>query len=441
MAGIRLEALAPKEQVEAFQRRGVKLHPSFSWQDVAAGEHAKLFTVAKSTGFDILGDLEESLRTALSEGKTFREWSSRIRPILQEKGWWGFKEVIDPQTGEKIRAELGTPRRLTIIYDVNMRVSHAVGKWNQILRTAENRPWLRYTAVLDERTRKSHRRWHGIILRYDHDFWNTHFPPNGWRCRCTVSQLSDRDLRRRGWKPTAKPPSAPGRKWTNKRTGEVTLIPPGVDPGWAHHPGKVAQTAHQAVVKLADKSPKLAARAPVADPGLASQLESEFTDWVRQVEEQIDKGTARPRGVARAVGVLDEQVQDALPAVTGSEPVSAVVMIDDRALYHMLRDTKQDRRTAAGLPATPNAAEVALIPAIIAAPEAVYWDRETESLLYIFTPVTDDRRGKVAIRLDYLMQIRDGQKGKRGNLKTNSVRTIGFEEPDAFSGDRYTRLR
>ena len=43
---------------------------------------------------------------------------------------------------------------------------------------------LRYVAVLDARTRPEHRAWHGLILPIDHPLWDTHYPPNGWGCRC-----------------------------------------------------------------------------------------------------------------------------------------------------------------------------------------------------------------------------------------------------------------
>lgn len=91
-------------------------------------------------------------------------------------------------------AQLGSPRRLRIIYDTNLRMNHAAGEWAKIQRTKQFAPFLRYVAILDGRTRPLHRGWHGTILPVDHAFWKTHYPPNGWRCRCTVQQLSQMDL-------------------------------------------------------------------------------------------------------------------------------------------------------------------------------------------------------------------------------------------------------
>lgn len=240
MAATKLEALAPREAIAQFLRRGARLAPSFAWEDVWQEEHARAFTVAKSAGFDILADLQSSLSEALQQGETFAAWSQRIRPTLAEKGWWGRKEVLDPATGDVVEVQLGSTRRLKIIYDTNMRVSHATGRWQQIERVAARRPWLRYVAVLDERTRASHRRWHGTVLRWDDPWWNTHAPPNGWRCRCTIQQLSDRDLERFGYAPSERPPSeaTPARAWQNPRTGEVVEVPAGIDPGWAYNPGR-----------------------------------------------------------------------------------------------------------------------------------------------------------------------------------------------------------
>ena len=43
-----------------------------------------------------------------------------------------------------------------------------------------------YVAVMDERTRYDHANMNGARYPVDHPFWRTHYPPNGWNCRCTT---------------------------------------------------------------------------------------------------------------------------------------------------------------------------------------------------------------------------------------------------------------
>lgn len=112
----------------------------------------------------------------------------------------------------------------------------AAGHWSRIEENARTAPYVMYSAVLDGRTRPAHRAWHGKVLRHDDPWWQTHTPPNGWNCRCTVIQLSERDLARLGKAGSDEAPPSPTRAWTNLRTGEVHQVPADVDPGFGYAP-------------------------------------------------------------------------------------------------------------------------------------------------------------------------------------------------------------
>ena len=230
----------PAEAVEHFRAKG--FHVGFDWRDTSAAEHLKSLTVAKVGSLDILEDIRGAMDEAIAEGTTLRQFRGRLEPLLVEKGWWGQARVLDPLTGRMRTAQLGSPRRLRIIFDTNLRMSYAKGRWERIERVAEERPWLRYVSVLDERTRPDHAAWHGTVLRWDDPWWQTHYPPNGWRCRCLVQQLSDDDLEAFGFTPSDAPPpgSDATRSWTNKRTGETVQVPVGIDPGFQHNVGLLA---------------------------------------------------------------------------------------------------------------------------------------------------------------------------------------------------------
>lgn len=48
---------------------------------------------------------------------------------------------------------------------------------------------LQYRTANDGKVRPEHAALHNVTLPADDPFWNEFFPPNGWRCRCTVVQV------------------------------------------------------------------------------------------------------------------------------------------------------------------------------------------------------------------------------------------------------------
>ena len=238
MAAPEFLSVPPVEAVEHFRAKGYVV--GFDWRDVDAATHARAFTAAKAMRQDILEDLREAVDAAIAEGLTFRQFQERLEPVLRSKGWWGRQEMVDPLTGEKRLVQLGSPRRLRTIFDTNLRMSGAYGRWERTQRLKQAMPYLRYVSVLDARTRPEHAAWHGTVLPVDHPFWHTHYPPNGWHCRCTVVQLSERDLQRYGFE-VSPDPALQTRSWFNARTGQTAQVPRGIDPGFQHNAGRVGR--------------------------------------------------------------------------------------------------------------------------------------------------------------------------------------------------------
>ena len=232
--GFRFPGPAPQEALDFF--RAKKLRPSFSYLDVAAEEHALGFTVAKSTGFDILADVKQALGEHLAQGGTLRTFGKELTPILQKKGWWGVEEVTDPETGDKRLAQLGSPRRLKTIFRANMRSARAAGQWQRIQRTKRTHPYLLYRLGPSEEHRAQHVEWNGTLLPADDPWWDDHYTPNGWGCQCWIRQVSRAEAERLGGR-TARPPRNEV-EWTNPRTGKTIKVDRGLDPAWASNPGR-----------------------------------------------------------------------------------------------------------------------------------------------------------------------------------------------------------
>lgn len=236
MADVQLKALPPKEAIEYFRAKGYKM--TFDWRDMEFEDHSYSFTVAKAMQTDILQDIRQAVDSAIADGTTLETFKARLKPTLQEKGWWGRKEMLDPATGEMKEVQLGSSRRLRTIFDTNMRTAYAAGKWDQVQRTKKTQPYLAYKCVLDSNTRPDHRQWHNVVKHADDPFWDEHYPPNDWGCRCTVQQLSEREVKERGLAITKSDPTGPDRSWLDKRNGRLLRVPQGIAPGFAQNVGK-----------------------------------------------------------------------------------------------------------------------------------------------------------------------------------------------------------
>jgi SPP1 gp7 family putative phage head morphogenesis protein len=229
-------ALKPKEALKFFGAKSLKT--SFAWQDVWQQEHEAAFTVAKIADVDLLADVRAAVEKAIADGQTLQQFSKALKPRLMEAGWWGKAEMVDPLTGESKLVQLGSARRLRTIFQTNMQTAYAAGDWAQIQENKAEAPYLMYDAIIDSKTRPQHRAWDGTVLPADDPWWDTHTPPNGFNCRCSKIQLSKAQAIAMGKAVADKAPPSPTREYTNPRTGEISRVPVGVDPGFAYNPGK-----------------------------------------------------------------------------------------------------------------------------------------------------------------------------------------------------------
>lgn len=218
-------SLPMREAVEFF--RAKTRIPTATWTDLWHAQHGRGFMVAGAMRDELLKDFQTAIAKAIEQGTTIAEFRTDFDQIVARHGW-------------KFRG--GRNWRSRVIFDTNLRSANHAGRWAQIQRLKEGRPYLRYIAVLDERTRPEHAAWHGTILPADDPWWETHYPPNGWYCRCTVQTLSERDLERRGLEVSTAPPrerlvQKPVRDIRGTRLVEV---PEGIDPGFAFNVGKAA---------------------------------------------------------------------------------------------------------------------------------------------------------------------------------------------------------
>ncbi|WP_137136625.1 phage minor head protein [Rhizobium sp. FKY42] len=279
MAEIRKGFAPPVEVTGFFDRKTAT--PAFSWADVWAEEHAYRFTVAKAVELDVLNAFRGTIAQAIAEGKGFDNWKPLIEKELTKLGWWQPRMVADPSGIQPERmVNFSSDRRLKTIFWSNMNSARAAGQWERAQRSKKTLPYVLYLRTTSGDPRPEHLLWVGTILPIDHPFWNTHWPPNGWLCKCQVRMISAREAERllgteRVYGKDADgneirvrytdqvPDLGPDLEYRNRRTGEVSMVPPGIDPGWQTNPGLA-----RASTLIQNLETKLA----VADPGDAVRV-------------------------------------------------------------------------------------------------------------------------------------------------------------------------
>ncbi|MPM55537.1 hypothetical protein SDC9_102334 [bioreactor metagenome] len=245
--------VVPKEALDYL--KGKRLEPAFSYQDVWKEEHNHAFTVAKCMQLDLLNDIQDSLSKAIAEGVPYEKWSKDMTKTMVDAGWWGKQEMVDPLTGEVKMVQLGSSRRIKTIFNVNINSAYQAGVWERGSKSKLH-THIMYRIGPSRQHREEHLGWDALVLPKDDPFWDTHWPPLGWGCKCKTRFLmqSQVDRYEREGLPdmTSMVDGYPTRKtsvrttapkdvmvsYVNKRTGKSYTIPEGVDPGFEFNQGK-----------------------------------------------------------------------------------------------------------------------------------------------------------------------------------------------------------
>ncbi|MDR1286785.1 MAG: phage head morphogenesis protein [Treponema sp.] len=311
--------LIPKEALAYIKNK--KLSPAFSYKDVWNEEHATMFTVAKAMQIDVLSDIKSAAEAAVENGETLESFRKNLKPVLQEKGWWGKKEMADPLTGKTVNARLGSDRRLKTIYDTNTRSAYQEGRWERS-QASTSHPYLMYRVGNSRHHRQDHLAWDGLVLPKDDPWWNSHYPPNGWGCKCRVMAVSEERKQRLEKSGVAVPPSADGEQgytvpvrtqappvryktFYNERKGVLERIPEGISPGFNWNQGRMGRDVpllQQAISKTRNEAPEQ----------FDSVVKSLMANTVRKADYDtfIQKALTRQTGQRSMapVGIFDNKI-------------------------------------------------------------------------------------------------------------------------------------
>lgn len=382
--------LSPNDAAAYLDSLGVR--PTTSWHDLLENARASAFTVAQMTKLDLLNDVFGTLKAALKDGMTAREFRKILEPELAKRGWTGKREVIDKKTGEVKKVGASVPARLKLIFFQNMQQSYMAGRYRAQLANAENRPWWMYVAVLDARTRPGHAALNGRVFRYDDPFWSKFYPPNGFYCRCTVRALDDDDLERLGKKPESSEghlvsqevvvnPKAPKNEQKTVEQWGYRPIENGAiswaSPGFAWSPGYATWGVDHVLAQKMDylKNERLYTEVVQAINDSEARHQA-FALWIAQALRSHARGDAAVLGL-----VQPEVIKKAVSE--GFEPARVAAMTDYRVKH---ADSEGHKADGAAL----SEDQYKSLAANFAKPEAIYWLPDSNCALYILPDPNPD---------------------------------------------------
>jgi hypothetical protein len=107
--------------------------------------------------------------------------------------------------------------------------------------------------------REEHVSWDGLILPKNDPWWDSHFPPNGWGCKCYTRAVSE--ARKKQYEANGIPaapqldgtgggtipaktqaPPVKYKTYFNERKGTFERVPEGVNPAFNWNQGKASRT-------------------------------------------------------------------------------------------------------------------------------------------------------------------------------------------------------
>ena len=170
------------EALEYAHSKNIVLPAEFYSMDLKTRQMAT--TVSFLSSLEQIETVIKAVNKSIASGGTFKDFQDLIAE----------SEIILPK------------HYLDNVFRTNIQNAYGHGRWQQQQRNKAKRPYLMYSAINDSRVRPAHLALNRIVLPIDHPFWLTHYPPVGFRCRCSCTALTEKEALKYGITPDDKLP-------------------------------------------------------------------------------------------------------------------------------------------------------------------------------------------------------------------------------------------
>ena len=187
----RITDLFDKMMKALYKQKGANLNIS-----ILASNEAQEFINAHASALDSTFkqvEMSDAMRKRLQRSdyifsgiKTFHELNEAFPSLIDENGnrkpfeqfLNDVRKIDNTYNQNYLRAE----------YNFVQSSAEMAAKWERFSEDGD-RYNLQYRTAGDDKVRPEHAALNGVTLPPSDPFWEEHYPPNGWNCRCTVVQV------------------------------------------------------------------------------------------------------------------------------------------------------------------------------------------------------------------------------------------------------------
>jgi len=150
-----------KHASNLFMLKGGMTREEFNVLDEAM--RVRAFTVAYVESVDSVLAIQNILNRAILEGTTLSQFRTDVAGYINSNPW-----------------------HVETVFRTNVQTAYGAARWERAQRLRSLRPYARYSAIMDGRTRPTHAALHGLVYPIDHPFWQKYWPP--WDYNCFVKE-------------------------------------------------------------------------------------------------------------------------------------------------------------------------------------------------------------------------------------------------------------
>jgi SPP1 gp7 family putative phage head morphogenesis protein len=148
----------------------------------------RAFTIA---GLDGFADVMQNVRDRIAELPLGADWNAIKADVADNISPFMVDSAADPEV--QARQFAAAESKAELLLRVHGFQAYQAAQWSTMTDNADALPYWQYLTMEDDAVRPSHAALHGLVLPADSPFWETHFPPWEWGCRCQVVPLSPED--------------------------------------------------------------------------------------------------------------------------------------------------------------------------------------------------------------------------------------------------------